>query len=53
MNGSKFIALGENLDYNKNNKCSKFQIDRTKYRSTTPVCLFIHLVSNIFDFACL
>ena len=34
------FTFGKKLNHRKKNKCLKFQIDQTKYRSTTPICLF-------------
>ena len=34
------FIFGKKLNHRKKNKCLKFQIDQTKYRSTTPICLF-------------
>ena len=34
------FIFGIELYHKKNNKCVEFQTDLTKYRSTTPICLF-------------
>ena len=47
------IKSGEKLSHNKNNNYTIIHTDQTKYRSTTPVCLFTVLEYHDHDMALL